>query len=80
MKKRSKIAKAARALPAARAMPAIEDDERHREQVDDFVTRNRDALNDSIRRSRRELARGEPSSKTIGDIIAEGRKRSAKRP
>jgi len=76
---RAKIAKATRAPPAARAMPTIEDDERHRDLVDDFIARNRDALNDSIRRSRRELARGERSTKTIDDIVAEGRKRHTKR-
>src|SRR5208282_5382384 len=38
-------------------MPAlpIEDDERHGGDVDAFIDRNREALNDSIRRSRAEV-------------------------
>jgi predicted RNase H-like nuclease (RuvC/YqgF family) len=72
---RSKVVKASRTAVVTRAVPAIEDDERHREAVDDFVTRNRDALNNSIRRSRQEVADGKYSRKSLGDIIAEGRKR-----
>ncbi|HEY1751897.1 MAG TPA: hypothetical protein VGG29_11565 [Caulobacteraceae bacterium] len=49
--------------------------EQHAADVDAFVARNRDELNDSIRRSRRELAAGKQSRRTIGDIIADGRKR-----
>lgn len=60
---------------SSKPLPAIEDDERHRDEVDGFLSRNRDALNASIRRSRKELAEGKTSTKTIDDIIAEGRKK-----
>jgi predicted RNase H-like nuclease (RuvC/YqgF family) len=53
----------------------VEDDERHSVHVDDYVSRNRDALNASIRRSRQEAAEGKVSSKSIDAIIAEGRRR-----
>jgi hypothetical protein len=54
---------------------AVEDDERHRDEVDAFITRNRDALNASIRLGRKQLAEGNVSSRTIDDIIAEGHKK-----
>ena len=60
---------------AARPILPIEDDERHLEQVDDYVSRNRDALNASIQRSRKEITEGKVSSKSIDTIIAEGRRR-----
>jgi len=53
----------------------VEDDERHRGDADGFLTRNRDALDASIRRSRKQIAEGEISSKTIDDIITEGRRK-----
>jgi predicted RNase H-like nuclease (RuvC/YqgF family) len=56
------------------ALP-VEDDERHTHEVEEFVSRNRDALNESITRSRKEVAEGKFSTKTIDDIIVEGRKR-----
>ena len=55
---------------------AVEDDERHCDLVDDFVARNRDALNASIRKGRKELAAGKVSTKSIDEIIAEGRRRN----
>jgi len=58
-----------------RPLPAVEDDERYRDEMDAFIARNRDALNDSIRRGRKEFAEGKMSSRTIDDIIAEGRKK-----
>jgi hypothetical protein len=54
---------------------SIEDDERHGDQIDAFIARNRDALNESIREARRQVAAGEVSKKSIDDIIAEGRRR-----
>jgi len=57
----------------------IEDDERHGDDVADYIQRNRKALNASIKRSRRELAEGKSSKKTIGEIIAEGKTRYAKK-
>jgi len=50
-------------------------DERHQTDVDAVITRNRDALNASIRISREEVARGLLSTRAIDDIIADGRKR-----
>lgn len=46
--------------------------------ADQFIARNRDALNESIRRGREELARGDVPSTTIDDIIQEGRKKFSK--
>jgi hypothetical protein len=48
---------------------AIEDDERHSDDVGRYLARNRDALNVSIKRSRAELAKGNISTKSIDDII-----------
>jgi hypothetical protein len=59
---------------------AVEDDERHAAQVDDYIVRNRDALNASIKRSRAEVAEGKVSTKSIDDLIADGRRRHARRP
>lgn len=47
--------------------------------ADQFIARNRDALNESIRRGREELARGDILSTTIDDIIAEGRTKFTRR-
>ena len=55
---------------------AVEDDERHSDLVDDYIMRNRDALNESIRKGRKELAAGKVSTKSIDEIIAEGRRRN----
>jgi len=55
----------------------VEDDERHRGDADGFLTRNRNALDASIRRSRKEIAEGKISSKTIDDIITDGRRKHA---
>jgi hypothetical protein len=67
----------ARTKPASDAV-SIEDDERHIDDVGDYIRRNRDALNASIKRSRSEIAKGKPSKKSIGDIIAEGKARHRK--
>ena len=53
----------------------IEADERHEDQVDGFIARNRDALNESIRQSRKELIKGVHSPRTVDQIVAEGRSR-----
>jgi len=53
----------------------VEDDERHRDDADGFLVGNHDALDASIRRSRKEIAEGKISSKTIEDIITEGRRK-----
>ena len=66
--------------PAVPPVLQIEDDERHLGQVDDYISRNRDALNASIRRSRKEIAEGNVSSKTIETIIAEGHRRHVRKP
>jgi tetratricopeptide (TPR) repeat protein len=57
----------------------VEDDERHRDVVDGYIARNRDALNASIRKSRKEIAEGKGSSKSIDVIIDEGRRRHIRR-
>jgi dihydropteroate synthase len=64
----------ARTKPASDAV-SIEDDERHVEDVSDYIRRNRDALNVSIKRSRAEVAKGKHSKKSVGGIIAEGKAR-----
>jgi hypothetical protein len=58
------------AKPAAPDI-AIEDDERHRDDVGGYIARNREALNTSIKKSRSEIAKGKVSSKSIDDIVAE---------
>ena len=67
--------KATRPVPNPAAMPAVEADERHKDDVDAFIARNREALNASIRCSRAEVGKGVQSSRTIDEIIADGRKR-----
>lgn len=67
--------KATKSHVARGALPEVEADERHQADVDGFISRNRDALNASIRRSRAEMAQDIHSSRTIGDIVADGRKR-----
>jgi hypothetical protein len=62
------------ATRTAKSLLPIEDDENHHGDVENFVARNRDALNASIRKSRREIAAGKTSSKDVDAIIAEGRK------
>ncbi|HEY8697874.1 MAG TPA: hypothetical protein VIM02_09665 [Rhizomicrobium sp.] len=57
---------------------AIEDDERHSDDVGDYIARNRAALNASIKRSRVEIARGKVSRKSIDDIVATRRARLSK--
>jgi hypothetical protein len=64
---------------SSRPLPAVEDDERVRDEVDAFITRNRDALNASIQRGRKEVAEGNMPTDAIDDIIAEGRKRFGER-
>ncbi len=58
---------------------AIEDDERHARDVDSYITRNRNALNASIKQSRAEIAKGRTSTKSIDEIVAEGRARLSKK-
>ena len=67
--KKSKVATVGRSRAARPGLP-IEDDERHLPQGDDYVSRNRDALNASIQRSRKEISEGKVSSKSIETIIA----------
>jgi hypothetical protein len=64
-----------KANPTRSSIPAVEADERHHGDVDAVITRNRDELNASIRRSRAEVGKGVHSTRTIDDIIADGRKR-----
>lgn len=53
---------------------AAEADAGHQDGVDGFIARHRDALNASIQRSREEMARGVGSTRSINDIVADGRK------
>jgi|GEM_PF-3518525 hypothetical protein len=64
-----------KALTASPTALPIEADEDHRDQVDGFIARNRDGLNASIRLSRSELDRGAAAGRSIGQIIADGRRR-----
>ena len=64
----------ARAKSASDAV-SIEDDERHIDDVTDYIRRNRDALNASIKRSRDEIANGKHSKKNVSEIISEGKAR-----
>jgi hypothetical protein len=63
--------------PAKRpiGIPAIESDELHQAKIDACIARNREVLSESIRRSRQELAVGVCETRTIDEIIADGRKR-----
>lgn len=63
----------------AGAQLAVEDDERYGDEIDAYVARNREALNKSIVNGRKELAAGTISTKSIEDIIAEGRRRHGER-
>lgn len=54
--------------------PSMASDASHPD-VDAFVARNREALNQSIKQSRREVAQGLQATRTVDDIIADGRKR-----
>lgn len=58
---------------------AIEDDERHSDEVGDYIARNRAALNASIKRSRAEIAQGKASRKSVDHIVAERRARLSKK-
>ena len=63
------------ATPMGAAMPAVGADELHQADVDAFIARNRDVLNESIRISRAEVARGIHSKRAVADIVAAGMKR-----
>jgi hypothetical protein len=54
---------------------AIEDDERHSDDVGDYIARNRAVLNASIKQSRAEIAQGKISRKSVDDIVTERRAR-----
>jgi hypothetical protein len=60
----------------AGGLAAVEVDERHQDQVDAFVVRNRDALNESIHASRDEMRKGITATRTIDQIISDGHKRN----
>jgi hypothetical protein len=54
---------------------AIESDELLQPEIDAFIARNRDVLNESIHPSLGELSRGIKSKRTIQHVIADGRRR-----
>lgn len=62
-------------VSGAAPLPLIEDDERHRDAVDSYIARNRDALTASIRLGRQQAAAGDLPTDTVEDLIAEGLKR-----
>ena len=55
--------------------PVPASDELHQADVDAFVDRNREALEESIAISRAEVAQGIYSKRSVDDIIAAGMKR-----
>ena len=61
--------------PAPKTPGDIDPDDGYRDEVDAFLTRNRDELNASIKRSRAEFAQGIHSHLTVDDIIQAGLKR-----
>jgi len=54
---------------------AIESDELHQPEIDAFIARNRDVLNESIRRALDERERGIVSKLSIQDLIADSLRR-----
>lgn len=66
-------------VSGAAPLLSVEDDERHRDAVDDFITRNHSALNASIRQGRQQAAAGDLPTDTVEDIIGEGLKRFSRR-
>lgn len=66
--KRSTAKLASRTEPAATQLP-IEADELHEPEVGAYIARNRDALIESIARSREDHARGRRSEQTVGDVF-----------
>jgi len=71
----AKTAKAHKTTEPSAPVLDVGADERHQDDVDRVIARNRDALNASIRRSRGEIERGVQATRTISDIISDGRKR-----
>lgn len=69
------ILKAAKPNPTPVTLPAIEADELHQPEIDAFIARNRDVLNESLNRSYEEVARGEYAIRTVEQIIEEGTER-----
>jgi len=67
--------KAPKPTPSRIAIPAIEADELHQPEIDAFIARNRDVLNESLQRSYEEIARGEHDTRTIEQIVTEGKQR-----
>jgi hypothetical protein len=67
--------KATKPNPPPVALLAIEADELHQPEIDAFIERNREVLNESLERSYEEIARGEYATRTIEQIIKEGTER-----
>jgi hypothetical protein len=44
-------------------------------EIDEFISRNRDALNASIKNSRRQASQGVFAKRSVAQIIADGRRR-----
>ena len=58
-----------------RIVSSVVNNRMHRRQIDAFVARNHEALNESIAQSRAEVTQGIYSKRTVAEIIADGRKR-----
>lgn len=69
------VTKAVNTVATDERSPDVELDERHRGDVDAFIERNRDALNESIRRSREEFARGDYCRLSFAEILDDCRER-----
>jgi uncharacterized protein (DUF433 family) len=72
------LAYAALAVDHPRDEFLLEDQERYRQRVDEYITRHRDMLNESIRKGREELAAGNLSVRSMDEVIADGRRRNQK--
>ena len=59
--------------------PVVEEGDLTQVEMDAFFARNRDALNESLREVRANLAKGIRAKRTIKEIIADGKKRYAAR-
>lgn len=61
-----------KAIKSDPAPSSVEGDQ----QIDRFIARNREALNEALRRSRAEVSSGMISKRTVEQIIADGRRRA----
>jgi hypothetical protein len=60
---------------ADQAGAAVEADERNQGELDSFIAKNRDALNESLERCYAELAEDDLSERSMRDVIEDGKRR-----